>query len=188
MPPASAFVVSSQELFAAVEVNGLTVDDIRGVQVACLRYFDPAGKFPGAVKEALGRPLPEPLRADSATHGGDSEFILAWRSPTESVLLSTSRSAFLDVAKRLASAEDGCVVDQTGGLCAVRVSGAKAADLLCRLGASASIPGLGEARSSRLAELPVLTLCVRADTLILLVERVYIAHLLGWISKTAADL
>jgi hypothetical protein len=80
------------------------------------------------------------------------------------------------------------MVNQTGGFCAIRVRGRKAGDLLRRLGAGASIPGLGEARSSRLADLPVLALCVFSDTLILLVERVYIAHLHGWISKTAADL
>lgn len=185
---ASASVGSSQELFAAIEVNGLTVDGIRGMQIACLRYFDASGEFPAAVRQALGKPLPQPLRADSATDGGESEFILAWRSPTETLLLSTDRSAFLNLEKHLASAKDGCMVDQSGGLCAVRVRGSKSAQLLRRLGPSASIPGPGEARSSRLADLPVVALCVRDDTLILLVERVYIAHMLGWISKTAADL
>jgi sarcosine oxidase gamma subunit len=80
------------------------------------------------------------------------------------------------------------MVDQTGGLCAVRVSGSRAGDMLLRLGSSASSPAVGEARSSRLADLQVLALCVQPGTLILLVERVYLAHLLGWMSATAADL
>jgi sarcosine oxidase gamma subunit len=196
-------VDNPQELFAAIEVNGLTVEGIRGMQVASLRYFNPAGKFAGTVRERIGSALPQPLRAEStslgsATMGGDAQFILAWRSPTEILLLSTDPGAFGALEKSLAStpnasatdvgALDGCMVDQTGGLCPVRVSGRRAQDLLLRLGSGASIPAVGETRSSRLADLPVLTLCVQPGTLILLVERVYLAHLLGWMSATAADL
>ena len=186
-----------QELFAAIEVKELTVEGIRGMQVASLRYFDSAGNFAEAVKERIGRALPQPLRADSATldstslgpstQGGDAKFILAWRSPTETLLLSADRGAFAHLTESLASVPDGCMVDQTGGLCAVRVSGSRAGDMLLRLGSSASIPAVGEARSSRLAELQVLTLCLQPGTVILLVERVYLAHLLGWMSITAAD-
>ena len=39
---------------------------------------------------------------------------------------------------------------------------ARARDLLLRLGAATALPDLGEARTGRLAELPVLTLCVTA--------------------------
>ena len=178
----------TQELFAAIEVNQLTVDGIRAMQIASLRYFDPAGSFSAAVQNVIGRPLPQALRADSATIGGDAKFILAWRSPTETLLLSTDQRALVDLKERLAGETDGCMVDQTGGLCAVRVCGGRAGDLLLRLGAAASIPGVGEARSSRLADLPVLALCVQPGTLILLVERVYLQHFLGWIAATAADL
>jgi sarcosine oxidase gamma subunit len=184
----SACVDEVQELFAAIEVNQLTVDGIRAMQVASLRYFDPAGSFSAVVQNVIGRPLPQALRADSATMGGDANFILAWRSPTETLLLSTDQRAFVDLKERLAGATDGCMVDQTGGLCAVRVCGVRAADLLQRLGAGTSIPAVGEARSSRLADLPVLALCVQPGTLILLVERVYLTHFLGWIAATAADL
>jgi sarcosine oxidase gamma subunit len=196
-------VDNSQELFAAIEVKGLTVDGIRGMHVASLRYFNPAGNFAGAVRERMGSALPQPLRADSATlgstavgsttlvsttQGGDSKFILAWRSPTETLLLSADADAFAHLKESLASEPDGCMVDQTGGLCAVRVSGGRTGDMLLRLGSGASIPAVGEARSSRLADLQVMTLCVQPGTLILLVERVYLAHLLGWMRTTAADL
>jgi sarcosine oxidase gamma subunit len=191
-------VDDSQELFAAIEVKGLTVDGIRRMYVASLRYFNPAGNFADTVRERIGRALPQPLRADSATLvatnqrsttlEGDAKFILAWRSPTETLLLSADRDAFAHLKDSLASVPDGCLVDQTGGLCAVRVSGSKAGDMLLRLGSSASVPAVGEARSSRLADLQVLALCVQPGTLILLVERVYLAHLLGWMSATAADL
>jgi hypothetical protein len=180
--------VDETELFAAIEVDQLTVDGIRAMQIVSLRYFDPAGSFSAVVQNVIGRPLPQALRADSAAIGGDAKFILAWRSPTETLLLSTDQRVLVDLKERLAGETDGCMVDQTGGVCAVRVCGGRAGDLLLRLGAGASIPGVGEARSSRLADLPVLALCVQPGTLILLVERVYLQHFLGWIAATAADL
>ena len=82
---------------------------------------------------------------------------------------------------------DGCMVDQTGGICVLRVQGVRAGDLLLRLGATTAVPDLGEARSGRLAELHVLTACVQAGEYLLLVERVYADHLIGWIRATAAD-
>ena len=184
----SACVDKVLELFAAIEAKELAVDGIRAMQVASLRYFDHAGSFGAVVRDVIGRPLPQALRADSATSGGDAKFILAWRSPTETLLLSTDQRAFANLEERLADATDGCMVDQTGGLCAVRVRGARAGDLLLRLGSSASIPGVGEARGSRLADLAVLALCVQPGTLILLIERVHLEHFLGWIAATVADL
>jgi sarcosine oxidase gamma subunit len=81
----------------------------------------------------------------------------------------------------------GCFVDQTGGILAWQISGARARDVLERIGSAASIAAPGEARTGRFAELPVLTLSVRAGEFVLLVERVYSEHLVGWISETAAD-
>jgi hypothetical protein len=79
------------------------------------------------------------------------------------------------------------MVDQTGGIRVLRLQGRRAGDLLLRLGAATAIPGLGEARSSRLAELHVLTVCVQAGQYLLLVDRVYAKHLLDWIGATVAD-
>jgi heterotetrameric sarcosine oxidase gamma subunit len=172
----------------AMEVDGLTVRPERELQVASLRYFDFAGGFAAAVHETLGRPLPEPLRAiqvDDAT--SDTHFILAWRSPTETLLLSQGRVAFARLEQRLAASADGCMVDQTGGLRVLHVAGPRARDLLLRLGAATAIPDLGEARSGRLAELHVLTACVHTGEFLLIVERVYASHLLGWIAATVAD-
>jgi hypothetical protein len=80
------------------------------------------------------------------------------------------------------------MVNQTGGIGALRVRGKKAGDLLLRLGAATAIPNLGEARSGRLAELQVMTACLLPGEFLLLVERVYANHLLEWIGATAADL
>jgi sarcosine oxidase gamma subunit len=173
---------------AAVEIDGLSVSDDPGSQVASLRYFDTAGSFAGAVREIVGRPVPDPLHAIQVENPlNNAHFILAWRSPTETLLLSSDRVAFADLEQRLAAAADGCMVDQTGGMRALRVQGHRAGELFLRLGATTAIPGLGEARSGRLAEVHLLTACVQAGEFLLLVERVYAAHLLEWMRATAAD-
>jgi heterotetrameric sarcosine oxidase gamma subunit len=172
----------------AVEIDGLSVSAERTVQIASLRYFHHSGRFAAAVGEAVGRALPEPLctfQIGSAAQG--SYVILAWRSPTETVLLSNDPAAFEELERQLAAAPDGCMVNQSGGICVLRVHGEKAGDLLMRLGAATAIPNLGEARSGRLAELQVLTACVSPKEYLLLVERVYANHLLEWIAATAAD-
>jgi sarcosine oxidase gamma subunit len=173
----------------AIEIEGLSVSADRDIQIASLRYFHQTGRFAAAVRETVGRALPEPLRAfqiGSAAQG--SYVILAWRSPTESLLLSNDRAAFDELERQLADALDGCMVNQTGGMGVLRVRGKKAGDLLLRLGAATAIPNLGEARSGRLAELQVMTACLLPGEFLLLVERVYANHLLEWIGVTAADL
>jgi heterotetrameric sarcosine oxidase gamma subunit len=171
-----------------VAIDGLSVIEERGLLAASLRYFDPADRFVAAVHESVGRPLPARLGAvqvDLATRG--AHIILAWRSPTETLLLTADAVAFAELELRLAAEVDGCMVDQTGGVSAFRVSGLKARDMLLRLGAVTSIPDLGEARSGRLAELQVMTVCVQAGEFLMLVERVYAHHLLEWIGAAAGD-
>jgi len=173
----------------AIEIDGLSVGAVHDIQVASLRYFHHTGRFAAAVHEAVGRALPEPLRAfqiGSAAQG--SYVILAWRSPTETLLLSNDRAAFDELERQLADTMDGCMVNQTGGIGVFRVTGKKAGDLLPRLGATTAIPNLGEARSGRLAELQMMTACLLSGEFLLLVERVYANHLLEWIRATAADL
>jgi sarcosine oxidase gamma subunit len=171
-----------------VEVAGLYVRVQRHVEVASLRYFDTADRFVAAVREFLGGSVPAPLRAlRTETASGDARFILLWRSPTETLLLSYDPAALTELDERVASEVDGCMVIQTGGIRVLRVAGPKAPDLLLRLGSAAAIPAVGEARTGRLAELQVLTACVQAGEYLLLVERVYANHLLGWIRATVAD-
>ena len=88
----------------------------------------------------------------------------------------------------LAAAADGCMVNQTGGILVLRARGDKTGDLLLRLGSATAIAGVGEARSGRLAELQVLTVCVQPAEYLLLVERVYANHLVDWIAATVADM
>jgi sarcosine oxidase gamma subunit len=182
--------------------DGLTVRWDHGLGVASLRYFDPAGSFAAKLGEALGGPLPEPLRAhrrvlvtagDGAGTNAEgaakaaSELVLAWRSPTETLLLTADAGCLAAAGALAAGRSEGCLVDQTGGILTLVVAGARAPDLLLRLGSTDSVPALGEARTSRLAELSVMSLCTRAGEILLLVERVYARHLTGWIRDTVGD-
>ena len=153
------------------------------LQAATLRYFAGDGAFAAAVREASGVALPEVLRATSAR---SAELILAWRSPNETLLLA-GEPALSELEARVAQAADGCLVNLTGGLKVLRVTGEGIPDLLCRLGGTGSIPQLGEARRSRLADVPVLALSVRPGEMLLLVDRAYAEHLMGWIRETLLD-
>jgi heterotetrameric sarcosine oxidase gamma subunit len=171
----------------AIEAAGLRAGAL-DFCAASLRYFDPAGGFAATVREALGHPIPQPLHAaafNAGTHHG--QMILAWRSPTETLLLCTDRAMLTELERRLDSATDGCIVDQTGGVCVFRALGQRARDLLQRIGGTTAVPGVGEAHAGRLAELHVLTVCIAAEEFLLIVERVYADHLGEWIRSTAAD-
>jgi heterotetrameric sarcosine oxidase gamma subunit len=174
--------------FTAIEAGGLSVAVESGWHIASLRYFDRAGSFAGAVREAIGLPLPEPLRAvEAKSASGDGRFILAWRSPTETLLLSKSRAAYTELERRLAADLEGCMVAQTGGVSLIRVQGARAGELLHGLAAATAIPDVGAALNGRFAEVHVLAACIQSGEFLLLVERVYARHLLDWMAVTAAD-
>ena len=175
-------------MIGAMEADGWSAAAVSGLQIASMRYFDRTGGFAAAVFEAVGRPLPEPRRVIEVRHSaGDGSVMLAWRSPTETTLLCQSRIAFAELEQHLAGKADGCMVDQTGGVSVIRMRGPRARELLLRLGASTAIPSLGEALSSRCAEVHVLTACIEEGEFLSLVERVYAAHLLEWIRVTAGD-
>ncbi len=153
------------------------------LQAATLRYFAGDGAFAAAVREASGVALPEVLRATSAR---SAELILAWRSPTETLLLA-GEPALSELEARVAQAADGCLVNLTGGLKVLRVTGEGIADLLCRLGGTGSIPQPGEARRSRMADVPVVAVSLTAGETLLVVDRAYAEHLMGWIRETLLD-
>lgn len=173
-----------REGYEPLACAGLSVQVDEAVQVATLRYFAPGGAVAEAVRELTGAALPEVLQAIAAAEG---EMILAWRSPTETLCLSASATRLSQLGARLAHAADGCMVDLTGGLKVVRVSGTRIAELLCRLGGTASVPRSGEARRSRLADVPVLALSLRAGETLLVLDRAYLPHVLAWIRETLLD-
>jgi Sarcosine oxidase, gamma subunit family len=167
-----------------MKASGLTVRSAEPMQAAALRYFETGGGFARAVRDATGVALPPVL---GAVEAGAGELTLAWRSPTETLLLTPSAARLAQLEEQLAGAGDGCLVNLTGGLKVLGVTGDRIADLLCRLGGTASVPAPGEARRSRLADVPVLALCVRAGETLLVVDRAYTEHLMGWIRETLLD-
>jgi heterotetrameric sarcosine oxidase gamma subunit len=169
--------------------DGLIVEIDAGVQVGALRYCDPA-TIDGAVTRALGcSRLPGPGQVLAGGAGSDAETLLAWRSPTETLVLcpAGSSAALAALAATVEGAVDACVVDQTGGIWILRLQGPRIGELLRRLGATTAVPSLGACRIGRLAEITVASLCVREGEVLLLVERSYADHLLGWIRETFAD-
>jgi sarcosine oxidase gamma subunit len=163
---------------------GLVAEVEESMAAATLRYFDRAGAFAEAVRAATDATLPEPLVAREVA---GAQLVLAWRSPTETLCLARSAAHLAALTARLADATGGCVVDLTGGVRIVRLSGARIADLLRRLGGDAAVPAAGEARRGRLADVPVLALSVRAGETLLAVDRSYLPHLLGWVKETLLD-
>jgi sarcosine oxidase gamma subunit len=171
------------EAHAEIEVR-----DLSGMHAAALRYFESGGPFAAAASAALGIALPAPLNAAvvALPAAPDSELVLAWSRPTETLLLTASATALAALAGQIESADGGQLVDVTGALAVLRLSGARSADLIGRLG-SGSVPRAGEARRGRLADVPVMSLCVRAGEVWLIVDRAYARHLSGWIEATLAD-
>ncbi len=174
--------------YAPVHATDLSVTLDRAVRVAALRYFDARGTFAQACKSALGIALPEALCAVRVPNTGTgAELILAWRHPTQTLVLSNDVAALAALQTRLSGVEEGCCVDQSGGLWVLRVRGGRTRDLLLRIGNEASVPQPGQASVSRIAELPVLALSVQPGETLLLVDRVYAEHLFNWVRATVAD-
>jgi hypothetical protein len=155
------------------------------IAIATLRYFSLDGAFAVGARDALGTDLPETLRARESHPRG---MILAWRAPTETVCLTADAARLGALAARLADAHDGCLVELTGGAKVVRITGPRIAELLCRLGGTASVPAAGEARRGRMADVPVLALSLRAGETLLVVDRALLPHVLAWIGATLEDL
>jgi heterotetrameric sarcosine oxidase gamma subunit len=167
-----------------LEGAGVSVHLDDAMQTAALRYFAGDGAFAAAVRELTGLALPQVLQA---VRTADGQLLLAWRSPTETLCLTHSRARLWNLEAKLTGVADGCLVNLSGGLRVLRVTGERIADLLCRLGGTASIPLPGEARRSRMADVPVLALSLRAGETLLVVDRAYADHLCAWIRETLLD-
>jgi heterotetrameric sarcosine oxidase gamma subunit len=182
-------VAENYESLSPVEAPGVRVSLAQGMHVVSLRYFDPSGAFPRTVQASIGMQLPSRLCATYASRRtGAERAVLAWRSPTETLLLCDEAALIEQLLVDVATLNDGCVVDQTGGTWVLRASGEGVADLFARMGGQATLPAIGAARRSRLADIPVLALQVQAGEILLIVEHLYLEHMMGWIRASAADL
>jgi sarcosine oxidase gamma subunit len=184
-------MITIAEVNSGIDVSGLSIQPARPVWLASIRFFDPVGEFMSGLAARVGGPMPGPLQAlrYSGDPGGampDSQILLASRSPNETLLLCNQAWVLATLEDFAAGRHDGCVVNQTGAYRVWEIAGDRARDFLARLG-SASLPALGEARMSRVAELTVMTLSVETGRIIVLVERLYSEHLAGWMAETLTD-
>ena len=181
-------MVDAKDPYAPLQAPGISVRVDRALRVATLRYFDAQGAFAQACHAALGIPLPTARHAVEVPGSpAGVEFILAWRHPTQTLVVSNDGAALSALQSELRAAVGGLCLDQSGGLWVVRVQGVRTRDLLLRIGNEASVPTPGESRISRIAELPVVSLSVKPGETLLLLDRVYAEHLLNWIRVTLAD-
>ena len=168
---------------------GLRVSSDERIHVVSLRYFDPRGAFSHTVSRVVGLELPNICHASVVAGGmGPHRTILAWRSPTETLLLSDKTTLIEQLEAAAVTHPDGCIVELTGGVCVLQADGEAVPELFSRIGGQATLPGLGEARRSRLADVPVLALQVQPGKILLILDRVYVDHLMTWIRATVADL
>jgi sarcosine oxidase gamma subunit len=179
--------MSSQPMTDGVDVAGLSVARDDSCHVASLRHFSGIAGASADVAGLFGTPLPKPLQVIGGGSAVAPGLLLVWRSPSETLVLCRDAARFAALQTAAADRYDLSLVDQTGGLWVWKVSGARAADLLARLGATSALPPAGETRVSRLAELTVVSWCLQAGEIWLLVDRLYSPHLMAWIRETAAD-
>jgi heterotetrameric sarcosine oxidase gamma subunit len=173
-----------EDYLMGLSLPSLSVQVERAWQVATLRHFGREGAFVAAVERATGLILPHTQKCVRGTDG----LILAWRSPTETLCLATDARALAQLATQLADAADGCLVSLSAALRLVRIGGARVPEILCRLGGTACVPGNGEARRGRLADVPVVTLRAGdGEDTFLIVDRVLAAHLLMWLRESLSD-
>jgi heterotetrameric sarcosine oxidase gamma subunit len=162
----------------------LTVRVDETVAVGTLRHFASGGAFGARLAQATGLALP-----DTGAAVASEQLTLAWRSPTETLCVAPDAARLRELESRLGATAQGYLVNLTGGMRVLRLEGARVGALLSRLGGRAHAPAAGESRPGRLADVPVLSVGVpqRAGEVLLLVDRAYAPHLLGWIRETVAD-
>jgi heterotetrameric sarcosine oxidase gamma subunit len=170
-----------------ITAASVTVAPDAGMHVASLRYFVSDGSFAAALRRSLGLSLPlEPNSIELAT--AETFTLLAWRSPSEALLLSRDASLLAALSTASAGLSDGCAVDLTGGACVLQVSGTGMDDFFARIGGHDALPARRAAHASRVADLPVVLIRPETADVLMLVDRSYLAHLAEWMRRTAADL
>jgi len=172
-----------------VEASGLKVELEPRLHATSLRYFERDGAFTRMVREVAGLDVP---RDRGAAHVADvakeSITLLAWRSPSETTLLTTELKLLDSLQTAAAALTDGCVVDQRGGILVFRARGSEVANLVAKTAGHGAMPAIGESRRTRLADVAVSIIKVQAEESLLVIDRIYAPHLMASIRVSAADL
>jgi hypothetical protein len=182
-------MVEFSSSLSSAEPTGLRLSQDDDEFVASLRHFDTEGEFLRTTSRIIGSQLPDACRIVSpVAQVNRGMTILAWRSPTETLLLCDDGSLIEQLEAATAMHVDGCVIDLTGGVQVLRAQGDSVSDLFGRAGGQATFPALGEARGSRFAGVPVLALQARRGEILLILDRVHVEHLMSWVCVVAEDL
>jgi len=156
--------------------EGVALEEDVPLRVKTLRYFARQGAFARAAAAAATSPM--------------GAVMLARIGPTETLALSfpEHEPQLEALTRQLAQIPGGQVIDLSGGFKAFRLRGARLAEVLARLGGAGLMPQIGAACRGRFADVPVLALGVRAGEVLLVADRAWAAHLLGWLRVTLADM
>jgi len=148
------------------------------VRIASLRYYNPRGVFAAALP-ALRIAVPEPLRCVVVRPPAAAAGIYAWRSPTETVWICDSPPRFDEIKSALKEADDGYLVDQTSGRRLVQLRGPRSGKLLAHLGSGFAEMAVGASKIGRMADIAVVVCRPSEEEWLLVVDRLYLEHLLG---------
>ena len=182
-------MAETQNLPASIEGPGVTVELQPRFHAASLRYFKLDGAFAGMVRSLAGLNLPAELGANHSTDAaGQTVTLLAWRSPSETTLLTTDEGLIDSLQTAAAALGDGCVVDQRGGLWVLQARGEAVPDLVAKQAGHGAMPAIGESRRTRFAGVAVSIVKVRAAETLLVIDRIYAPHVMASIRVSAADL
>jgi heterotetrameric sarcosine oxidase gamma subunit len=173
-------MADSDEYLNPLAAPGIAVALDPEMSVMSLRYFEPHGAFAAAVRRCLGLQLPfEPNTIEVADHRLLT--LLAWRRPGECLLLSRDSAIVEDVATATVGLGDGRAINITGGACVVRIGGPQTGALLSRIGCHDSMPAPRSSRATRVADLPVVLVRTEGLDVHLLLDRVYLEHMMHWL-------
>ena len=182
-------MAETPDLPASIAGPGLSVELQPRFHAASLRYFERDGAFAGMIRRVTGLDLPTDL---GTNHGSDAAgqhiTLLAWRSPSETTLLTTDAGLLDALQTAAAGLSDGCIVDQRGGLLVLRARGAAVPDLVAKKAGHGAMPAIGEARPTRFAEVALLIVKVGAEETLFVVDRIYASHVMASMRVSAADL
>jgi sarcosine oxidase gamma subunit len=187
---------------APIEAAGLTIQLEPLLHAASLRCFERDGVFARMAESVTGLSLPNTLKvaqsksaargsSAAATHSTDADqaiTLLAWRGPSDTTLLTTDEVLLDTLQTAAAEIDDGCIVDQRGGVLVFRARGSEVAQLVAKTAGHGAMPAIGESRRTRLAEVAVLLVKVAAGETLFAVDRIYAPHMMASIRVSAADL
>lgn len=164
-----------------LDVATVEIRRIEPLFVLAIRHLPDAADEVEAALRSTGLPgLPWPGQVL-----GRDPWIL-WRSPSELMLLSTTRTGPNALTDAIGNGLLACAVEQSDGLIGFELRGAQVDEMLRRLVDHRSVPGsVGSAARVRLADIAVVLLRVGTDKVWLLADRGYEHYLRAWFNYLA---